>query len=210
MNSIGKIIPFRKRYKLRQEAMFHQALNELNIRKSDTHIDHENAKCINDGIEYSVIFPLSFLKIIKDLQTKKELDYAFIGLKTPEREWVESYSKRARSKIIFSNNGRSLPKQSFDKNYYELLKTSKFSLCPRGDFNWTYRFIESIFCKAIPIVDKDFHHPIMDEFQYFDYRTVDEHVFSNQMVEANYLIALKNNTLLSRYIDFSKPLVHEV
>jgi hypothetical protein len=201
MNIIKRIIPSkRKTFNLKQEALFHMALSELNIKINKFSINHKEAKCYNDGKEYSVIFPLSFFKAIKNLNGEKKYDYSFVGLYINDRKWVKEFEGE-NNKIIFSNNGRITGKTEFDKNYYGTIKASKFSLCPKGDFNWTYRFIESALCRSIPIIESKYLDPIMEGFIWYDYKDTANHIFDRQIVEHNYRLAVQRHSLLSEYLE---------
>jgi len=51
-----------------------------------------------------------------------------------------------------SNLGRQFPIKAWDDQYYDFLGLSEFTLCPAGDYIWTYRFFEAALCGSIPIV----------------------------------------------------------
>ncbi len=75
-------------------------------------------------------------------------------------------SRIGRRLILWSSNkGRRFPTKAWDPAYFELLAKSQFSLCPNGDFIWTYRFFEAILCGAIPIVQDPC--PLYEPFHYF-------------------------------------------
>lgn len=42
--------------------------------------------------------------------------------------------------------------KDFDDNYFKSMAESEFTLCPAGDSPWSYRFVEAMFMKSIPIV----------------------------------------------------------
>lgn len=64
-------------------------------------------------------------------------------------------NKYGETYIWSSARGRNYPYKAWDANYYNILLNSKFTLCPSGDFTWSYRFFESILCGAIPVVEED-------------------------------------------------------
>ena len=68
-----------------------------------------------------------------------------------------------------SNAGRAFPGKSWDEQYYRILLSSRYVLCPNGDYVWSYRFFEAILCGAIPVVEED-----SDVFQGFEYARMDE------------------------------------
>lgn len=73
--------------------------------------------------------------------------------------------------LVSSVKGRSFPDKSWDEEYYKYLSSSKFVLCPNGDFVWSYRFFEAILCGAIPIIE-EFAHP----YSGFIYKTINDDV----------------------------------
>jgi hypothetical protein len=52
-----------------------------------------------------------------------------------------------------SDRGRRFPIKSWDEEYFCVLSSSQFVLCPSGESVWSYRFFESVLCGAIPIVE---------------------------------------------------------
>jgi hypothetical protein len=68
-----------------------------------------------------------------------------------------------------SNRGRVFPIKSWDDQYFDLLLTSKFVLCPTGVHIWSYRFFEAAMCGAIPIIEQN-----CPAFHGFRFLTIDE------------------------------------
>ena len=62
-------------------------------------------------------------------------------------------SKKVQYRIVKEN-----------KEYFEKMCQSKFTLCPEGDAPWSFRFYEVLMCKSLPIVES-WHHT---------YRTIEE------------------------------------
>lgn len=56
-------------------------------------------------------------------------------------------------KIIFTKQGRRAKTKFLNKDYFEELRDYKFIYCPAGDFDWTYRFFETIMVGSIPITE---------------------------------------------------------
>ena len=52
--------------------------------------------------------------------------------------------------ILKSERGRLSNTKYWDEKYYSELARYKFILCPPGDFDWTYRYYESILVGGIP------------------------------------------------------------
>lgn len=190
----------KEKYKYKQEALFHLALSEFGIKEKKLHIDHIEGKCYNNEREYSVIFPLSFFRLIKNINESKTTEYSFIGLYTETRNWVKAF-EGGNNQITFTENGRKIEKTEFDLDYYTALKQSKFSICPKGDFNWTYRFIESAMTKSIPIIDSEHTHPMMEDFIWYDYKEQEKHIFNEEIVNHNYRLAVQRHSLLMDFLD---------
>lgn len=55
--------------------------------------------------------------------------------------------------ISSSPRGRLPQWKFFDPEYYTRLANSRYTLCPNGDFVWTYRFFEATLCGSIPVVE---------------------------------------------------------
>ena len=53
-----------------------------------------------------------------------------------------------------SRRGRDFPVKAWDEDYYRLMASARYVLCPSGDFVWTYRFFEAALCGAVPIVEE--------------------------------------------------------
>lgn len=66
--------------------------------------------------------------------------------------------------VIQSPRGRLAHLKYFDPQYLQTLAHSRYTLCPDGDFVWTYRFFEAALCGSIPIVEH--HAPCYRGFRY--------------------------------------------
>jgi len=90
-------------------------------------------------------------------------------------------------------------KNYFDKNYYNIMCKSKFTLCPAGDCPWSMRFYEALLCKSIPIVNDSFETWRSEEEKKLDYKyylTTDTNkIFREDWVEHNYQLFIKYHTL---------------
>ena len=161
---------------LKQEALFWEALREAGL-EGTKRIDHTTGRCYYNDEEYKVLFPLRYLSKVRKLEKSKSLNYVFVGKEEKGREWVKDFASE-NSYINLTNKGWKMPKELFDSTYYQLLCNSKFALCPRGKFLWTYRFYEALMCGSIPIVDKNFEEPSMLGFKYYYYQKPLTHRFS--------------------------------
>jgi Exostosin family len=89
---------------------------------------------------------------------RRYMDNFFSGTMTPQRQqsWMGRYADRSDStRIISDSTKRDYFKTTglYDyEGYYDQLQSTRFALCPDGDFPWTYRFLEAIMCGAIPVV----------------------------------------------------------
>lgn len=184
----------------KQEVLFKMALKEqgFTFSNSDVQIDHAFGKCIYKGKEHNVIFPKYFVDKSSALDKNKIFTYNFMGKFTEHRRWVLNFlSPDAFFK--FSTLGRRLPKDVYDDNeYYNIMASSKFGLCPDGcdvraggKYKWSYRFLESIMCGSIPVVSS--YDISMDGFKF--YYEKDEHVFREDYVIHNLNLFLKKHTL---------------
>lgn len=61
-------------------------------------------------------------------------------------------------KLQKDNQSKEVQYRKVQENlfYFQIMRQSKFSLCPRGDSSWSFRFYEILMCESIPIV-KSFH-----------------------------------------------------
>jgi len=114
------------------------------------------------------------------------------------------------------NNCAKLPEQGgvpFDENYMTTLVESEFTLSPRGDRPYSYRFCEALFAKSIPIVEKredancEIRPPnkgpkISQRNEYHFYvRNPDpnfEYVYNKTWAEENFAKAMKYHTLMDQ------------
>ena len=73
-------------------------------------------------------------------------------------------------------------------------------LCPDGDFTWSYRFVEAIFCGAIPVVERD-----CELFEGFHSRRFEEPagdlVWEQTVAEENYQRAVARFTIPLEELD---------
>jgi hypothetical protein len=89
----------------------------------------------------------------------------------------------------------------FNPEFFRVLRQSEFALCPAGDALWSNRFFEAIMCRSIPIVaDKDHagRHDFERAIGYRMYLREDDHVYDEDLVEENYQLFLRHQTLILR------------
>jgi hypothetical protein len=196
---------FKKKKKIKkQQALFAEAISEVHIKfgDDDLRIDHPSAKCYYKTEEYPLIFPLRFLRKCRQLDYAKMYDFCFRGLYTSKRDWVNGFASKD-SRITFTDNGRKIAKDHFDNQYYQEMANSRFTLCPQGDFKWTYRFFEAILCRSIPIIEPGSDHEQCHGFIYFYSDKTSEELlkaWKEIYLEKNYRLFLSRHTLLDRFI----------
>lgn len=145
---------------LLQEYLFKSALQEYGIDSKFT-VDHKNGINTIGDISFGIKYPLSYIERIEALNKEKLYDYCFIGSWTDKKgrkEILEKYTQ-LNSRMYHSSNGRDPNKKYlFDVEYYQTMCQAKFGLCPghpampKHPNRWTYRFIESAFCRAVPVM----------------------------------------------------------
>lgn len=165
-----------------------KAIGELLNEKNKNNIisikeDHLTGCNYINNIKIPLTFPLYILNYTNSLIKEKDIDYNFIGTITPKRKWIQKYNKN--SVINQSNYGRDKKnKYEIDKDYYNTISRSKFTLTPTGDCPWSYRFFEAIMCLSIPILENNSNDIYMkDYFCFFD---KDEHIYDKDKAIENY------------------------
>jgi len=166
------------------------ALKEIDIDPKNVVIkyDHRLGFDYINNKEYGVIFPKRILKFINSLNKEKFINYYFKGNisgNNNKRDWIFKYKGLSNSEIVKSTYGRnSNTKYNIDKEYYQKLCNTKFSLCPIGQCPWSYRFFESIMCFAIPVLENKEDVNCKDYHCLFD---GDEHIYDKEKAIENYI-----------------------
>ncbi len=89
----------------------------------------------------------------------------------------------------------------FHPLFFQVLRSSRFSLCPAGDQPWSMRFFESAMCRSMPIISDRRHVGRNEVERSIGYHTLfvyDEHVYDEELVEENYRLFLRHQTLIDR------------
>ena len=153
---------------LKQEILLRLALKEkgFNLQKLKIKCDHDLGLNYVNEIKLEIKYPESFFNKASSLiPENKNVNFYFNGNmdESGEREQLlKPFQKLSKSVIISSNQGRVIAKKGkFNKEYFKDLASAKFGLCPHQSdwpgtkkYMWTYRFIESCFVCAIPVVFK--------------------------------------------------------
>lgn len=151
--------------KLKQTIMLKKALVEEGIDpiKCEIKIDHDPGYSYVNGVKLPIIFPRSHFEFAEKYHTtNKKFMFYFNGNagKGNTRETLmKRFIDRNDSKIIFNNDGRVIEnKGNPNPVYFREMAETHFSLSPhqpnwRGDQEtlWTYRYIESLMLKTIPV-----------------------------------------------------------
>ncbi|UHD17127.1 exostosin domain-containing protein [Thiocapsa bogorovii] len=90
----------------------------------------------------------------------------------------------------------------FDDDYFRLMCSSKFTLCPAGDAPWSMRFYEAIMSKSLPIVECRQHtgrNALEYDIGYRYYRLDDPRIeYRADWVEENFRTFLRFQTLTEK------------
>ena len=114
-------------------------------------------------------------------------DYDYTG----RHKWFSPEYTRTEACIHIQEKYRAVEENRF---YFESMCQSRFILCPAGDAPWSFRFYETLMCKAIPIVES-WHHTYRTEAEStipYSYVLRDEYRPGN-VPEEDYI---SNNTIL--------------
>ncbi len=124
------------------------------------------------------------LKSIKEHNKSNKISHLYRKL-TGSSTGRKFFDKTTGIYIYASDQGRRFPIKVWDEEYYQTLSNSKFILCPDGDFVWTYRFFEAIFCGAIPVVENSCQ--LYEGYHYFLMNTpLDKLIYSDELVKKNF------------------------
>lgn len=208
---------FKSKTVYKQELLLRLALKEKNIdlKKLEIKCDHILGINFVNGIELTIKYPDSFYYKAKNIiPNEKEINYFFNGnmsINGKREEMLKPFKNLKNSIIVSSNEGRiQKNKDKFNYSYFNSFAEAKFGLCPHqadweGDTEsmWTYRFIESCFVEAIPIifVDAPLGKKFTKEIVYYtDYDILNKKIFSdinNPIYDHN--IAIYNRELTKKY-----------
>lgn len=114
---------------------------------------------------------------------------------------IENHVGTKDVRIYVSDRGRHFPLKAWNTAYYDLMLSSKFVLCPSGDFKengvvWTYRFFEGVLCGTIPVVEEP-----CAAYEGYRYRLMSEPLtslqWSREDAEHNFALA-REQTVVDR------------
>jgi len=190
-----------------QEYFFKTALAEHGIDKEFLH-NHRHGYQEIGSHKFGIKFPMSYVTAINKLNRDKIYDYCFIGSidKRRGRDQMLTPFIGLNSVIQHSAYGRKPEtKYQYRDDYYQIVSNSRFCLCPnhigpwyQHEWGWTYRFIESVLCRTIPVVFQDtwLGKRFVQDIQYVWDTDVPHRVDDYEnIVEENYKKALQYWTL---------------
>lgn len=181
---------------LRQFYPVHYVIEDSDARVLDIELSHQEPYVKIGKHRQPLLFPDVMFKACRAAWPgQRNTDFLFAGLITPERKLLlKDWQKQLKSKypssniiVIDSRRGRDFPEKSWDQEYYDTLTKAKFSLCPNGDFVWTYRFFESAICGTIPIVQDEC--PLYDGFRYYKMTSYQQFIWDKKITEHNFKAA---------------------
>lgn len=142
---------------------------------------------------------------VLDFAKQKFTDKSYFRLNSNED--IENHDKLGKFDDTFSYKGKrfvdkymrlGMRRCAFDKEYYSIMCSSKFTLCPAGDQPYSDRFFEAIMSKSIPILEKSKHsghNNSQRNIGYKFYLLGDEFEYRQDWVNYNYDLFLKTHTI---------------
>lgn len=157
------------RASLKQTIMLKKALVEegIDLRNCQIEVNHDLGFSIVNGVTVPIIFPKSHFEFAKKCHTvqKKYMFYfnGNAGKGDARAHLMRDFLIKPASKIIFNDEGRVVEnKGQPNPTYFKEMASSQFSLCPhqpkwRGNWDalWTYRYIEALMLKTMPVQFKE-------------------------------------------------------
>ena len=94
----------------------------------------------------------SFLHFSNDSwRSQREGKYYTERCRWRSRRSPEAQPYCNKSHYVFQNKYKRLT-NDYDENYFQIMRQSKFALCPGGGGLWSFRFFEAMLCGAFPII----------------------------------------------------------
>ncbi len=171
-------------------------------------VNHQNATCMvefkNPHTDkkyrkiFTVMFPMKRVNIIKSLwQSKRTSSYFFRGLihgGSQRKQWIKNYMNKDAAHVEHSLRGRGKDKYVIDMQYYELMCKSNFVLCPIDIYPWSYRLIEAVLCRCIPILNDGDNDILLKKLDLKYYKSSEHHVWREDWIDENLKKVLKTHT----------------
>lgn len=200
-------------FRLLKQAIQEEGIN-FNSIDTNTKINHQFGWVEFNDTRIGLKYPKSYIEQIDKLSKEKIYDFCFIGHFEDKgrQELLEKYQSK-NSYIKNSFNGRDPNiKYNFDLSYYSIISSTKYGLVPNHkgtwynhDYAWSYRFLECLFSRSIPVLFKETKlgkHFLKDYYYLWDddLKQLDDDSY-NQLVEKNYQAAIKEFVLQPEEID---------
>lgn len=178
-------------------------MDNFNDISFDKTIDFNFIGCINinEGVKKHRLWVIDF---VKEFFTEK----SYFRLNSNEdREQHMSLGKfddthsYGKKRFVDKYMRLNMKRCRFDKDYYNVMCASEFTLCPRGDENYSDRFFEVIMSKSIPILERREHcgkFRKQRDIGYKFYLLGDDYVYRQDWVDYNYDLFLQKQTLFGR------------
>ncbi|MBI2834928.1 MAG: exostosin family protein [Acidobacteria bacterium] len=194
---------------------------------STVSVSHREPLTRIGSIVRPLIFPRSIVQRSRAMwQRQRPIRFLFTGLLTSRRiqsleGWLGAPLPEPASagpprraghpdaglRIEPSTRGREFPAKSWDDPYHALTASAQFVLCPPGDYVWTYRFFEAIFCGAMPVVEEP--APCYEGFAFATFSDDPEGLtWSQEIAAANFARAAALLTIMPEELD--EVLRHEL
>jgi len=169
----------------------HKYYNEIQKIKSDKFYDF----CWVGSIESSKEHRLWIIDFAKKHFTKNSI---FINTDFPD-DWerlgdfdLTLLKFGYNPKLQKDNQSKEVQYRKVEDNlfYFQIMRQSNFTLCPRGDSSWSFRFYEILMCESIPVVNS-----IHDTYRTVEESLLDYKYLLQNSEEFNYDESLvKHNT----------------
>ena len=105
------------------------------------------------------------------------------------------------NRFVDKDMGLGMKRCVFDKEYFSIMCSSQFTLCPAGDQPNSDRFFEAITSKSIPILEEQNHcgsNKDQENIGYKFYLLGDDYVYRQDWVDYNYDLFLKTHILYGK------------
>lgn len=162
-----------------QEYNARQAIEESGQEVVEFKLNHSLPNIVFNGQEYELLYSNKHIdRCAKLWNEKRPINVLYrVNSNGVERivkalSWqVKNPQTKLDVQIITYDTRKDVSIKFFDDDYLSSLSKSKFYLVPdalnrQGDYMvWTYRFIDAVFCGAIPVVETPCE--LYDGFEYF-------------------------------------------
>lgn len=124
----------------------------------DIEVDHRTPNTRVGSLERPLIFAQGIVERCSEKWSERIHPASFAGHLTERRLSALAGLQQAFGsafRLVATDAGRRWPEKAWDDDYYTLLGASAVTVCPDGDFTWTYRFFEAALCGSIPVIQNE-------------------------------------------------------